>query len=144
MVHIGPEHEGTANESKDEARGDGGDEDFESEHVAAPDALRGPRTVMVQVLNTVVAEAAMLRFDVLARDDFAVLAELALAITSKQKLVDVQRVCIDSASLAFAPAFDLLNGLDFVQVALGVHVGVPRRQALVAQYRCQKGAIVDQ
>ena len=80
MVHVGSEDESPANEGKYETYCDRGDEEFEGQHVAATDALRGPGAVMIEVLNAVVAEAAMLCEHILSPDDFALLAEL---ITTK-------------------------------------------------------------
>ena len=90
MVHVGSEDESSANEGKYETYCDRGDEKFEGEHVAAADALRRPGAVMIEILNAIVAEAAMLREHILSPDDLALLAEF---ITTKIQFKKVKKSC---------------------------------------------------
>ena len=79
VVHASSKDESPTHEGKYEADRDWGDKQFEWEHVAASDALRGPGAVMVEFFNTIVAESTMLCEHVLARDSLALMTEFGTA-----------------------------------------------------------------
>ena len=86
MVHVGSNDESSANEGKYETYCDRGDEKFEGCHVAATDALRRPGAMMIEILNAIVAEAAMLCEHIFSPDNFAFLAEFITTKTQGKKL----------------------------------------------------------
>ena len=95
MMHVGSQNKSPTHEGKYEAYGDRGDEKFEGKHVATADAFRRPWTVMVEILNTIIAEAAMLCEFILSRDDFTFFAEFcATNITKKVKKISSEELTL--------------------------------------------------
>ena len=93
-MQCGPNNKRTSHKREDETCRDKCNEDLKRQHVALTDALRAPRTVMVKLFNTEVAEVTMLRVNILARDRLTGAAELGLTteIIKRDELGDWERM----------------------------------------------------